>query len=96
MEQHLAFQPTCVHRCVRVYSVSDLIALADMLSPHRAVLAAVGLAVGAVRRHNIAEMLVRCGVHRVCAVGMMQHPPLSWQHGGRPRLADWVEWSGWD
>ncbi len=93
VEQGARFVPTCLNRCVRVQVVNDLSELPPVLRPHRRHLEAAGLAVGASRAREVSAMLADCGVHRICPIGTMQLPPLSWQQGGRPRVADWVEWT---
>jgi hypothetical protein len=93
IEEDAEFLPTCLNRCIRIKVVSDLSQLVPALAPHRRHLEAAGLAAPAARAQEISSMLARCGVHRICAIGEMQRPPLSWRQGGRPRIADWVEWT---
>ena len=93
IEEDAEFSPTCLNRCIRIKVVSDLSRAAAALAPQRSYLEAVGLAVPAVRVQEISAMLARCGVHRICPIGEMQRPPLSWRQSGRPRIADWVEWA---
>jgi len=46
------------------------------------------------RALGFAGDLAKMGVHRVCPIGQMQRPPLSWHHdGGRPNLGDLVSWT---
>ena len=33
---------------------------------------------------------------RICALGRMGEPPISWRHDGRPNLSDLVTWVDWD
>ena len=33
---------------------------------------------------------------RVCPLGQMQEPPLTWRHDGRPALADLITWTDWE
>jgi hypothetical protein len=40
------------------------------------------------------KLFLNLGVSRFCAAGRMQFPPLTWQHDGRPVLADLVTWAG--
>jgi len=84
--------PTCLNRCVRVKIVGSLDEIKATLVPQRRYLEAAGLAVGPERVQAIVDLLAACGVHRVCPIGTMQQPPLSWVQGGRPRIGDWVEW----
>ena len=38
----------------------------------------------------------RWGATRICAIGQMQNPPLTWRHDGRPSLGDLVTWTDWE
>jgi hypothetical protein len=93
VEEDADFAPTCLNRCIRLKVVRELAEMAAALAPHRRLIEAVGLAVEPARVQEISLMLAGCGVHRVCAIGEMQLPALSWRQGGRPRIADWVEWT---
>ena len=48
------------------------------------------------RAQSLATELARWGVTRVCPLGQMQEPPLTWRHDGRPALADLVMWTDWE
>ncbi|MDH3685769.1 MAG: hypothetical protein OEP95_06055 [Myxococcales bacterium] len=63
-----------LHRFVRVHPVPDLGALADALAPYAAHLAALGCA-GATLPHDY-------GASRICPLGQMQAPPLTWRQDG--------------
>jgi hypothetical protein len=56
----------------------------------------VGLAATEAEAHRIALELARWGVTRICRIGQMQDPPLTWRHDGRPVLADLVTWTDWE
>ena len=45
---------------------------------------------------ELALQLARWGVTRVCPLGQMQNPPLTWRHDGRPALGDLVTWTDWE
>lgn len=94
IETSADFLPTCLNRCVRLKVIGDLSELPAVIEPHRRHLEAVGLAVEAGRLGTLSAMLAHSGLHRVCPLGKMQRPPLSWRQGGRPRVADWVRWTG--
>jgi hypothetical protein len=81
-----------LYRTVRVKPLATFTQLDDLLAPWRPYLEAVGVAVGPERLPGLAELLGQAGVSRVCPLGTMQTPPLSWRHGGRPRVADLVRW----
>ncbi len=92
IEPDAEFLPSCLNRCIRLKVVRDVAALGAPLAPHRHHLEAVGLAVGATRAVPISDVLAASGVHRICSIGTMQTPTLTWRQSGRPRVADWVEW----
>jgi len=77
-----------------VHVVPRLEDVADSLAPHRPHLEAAGVAAGPERCASLAGRLAAVGVHRICPIGEMQVPPLTWQQGGRPRVGDWVDWVG--
>jgi hypothetical protein len=83
--------PTPLCRSLRVLPLADLAELGALLAPVRAWLEGAGLAAPPARRPALARRLEDCGVHRVCELGEMQRPPLTWRQGGRPRLADWLD-----
>lgn len=86
------FVPSPLYRTVRVKPFSTLAELAEVLLPWRTHLEAAGVAAGPDRLREIAELLGQAGVSRIAQLGTLQTPPLSWRHGGRPRLADFVRW----
>lgn len=86
------FVPSPLHRTVRVKPLPSLEQLDALLNSWRPYLEAVGLATSPNRLLEVAEVLGRSGVSRICPLGTMQTPPLTWRHGGRPRLADLVRW----
>jgi hypothetical protein len=53
----------------------------------------VGLGSTASQQNELAMQLARWGATRVCPLGQMQSPPLTWRHDGRPPLADLVTWT---
>ena len=76
---------------IRVLSFASETDLRAILAPYRRALQAVGLAIGSpASRRRIVRTLASLGVTRVCPVGKMQHPPLSWDHDGRALLAHLV------
>lgn len=93
IEDGADFVPTCLNRCIRLKVVRDLAELPAALAAHRRYVECAGIAVEAARVAPVSALLARCGVHRLCPIGAMQRPPLSWRQSGRPRVADWVEWT---
>lgn len=86
------FAPSPLHRTVRVKPFDNIAHLGSLLQPWQPYLEAVGLAAPSARRETVAQVLGHAGVSRVCQIGTIQTPPLSWRHGGRPRVADMVRW----
>lgn len=93
VERHAAFRPTPLCRTLRVFPLRDTKEMSQLLEPARGVLEGAGLAVSAERRRAATDLLLQAGVHRVSPLGQMQRPPLAWRQGGRPRVADWLDWS---
>ncbi len=71
-----------------IVSVSGLGDAAEFVARHRLPLQAVGIA-GTVDAAAVATAL---GAVRIADVGTMQDPPLAGEHGGRPRIAEFVRW----
>ena len=88
-----AFLPSPLYRTIRVKPLASFDQLKTLLAPWRAYLEAVGVAFTSIPCPFIAELLSQAGVSRICPIGAMQTPPLSWRHGGRPRIADLVRWA---
>jgi len=84
------FVPTPLNRTIWIKPVDALGELLTLLAPARAYLEAVGLCAPAHRCDELTDLLHRAGVHRVCPLGDMQRPDLSWRPGGRPRVAEWL------
>jgi hypothetical protein len=92
-EAEPTFAPSPLYRTVRVKPFSSFAQLAELLTPMRLFLEAAGVAIAAEQFLQAANVLGQAGVSRMCPIGTMQLPPLSWRHGGRPRIADLVWWA---
>jgi hypothetical protein len=90
VEPEAVFNPTPLCRSLRVQPVADIDALSALLVAVRSVLEGAGVSAAPERQPLIAARLAACGVHRVCALGAMQRPPLDWRQGGRPRVGEWA------
>jgi hypothetical protein len=73
-------RPAPLHRFVRVHPVSGVPGLVEALKPLRRHLASVGVAGFADRRRELSRALRGLGASRICSLGAMQAPPLSWCH----------------
>jgi hypothetical protein len=90
------FAVSCLHRFVYVKAVADLTAALHAADAVRRQVSTVGLAALEDRAPALATQLARWGAARVCPLGRMQEPPLTWRHDGRPGLGDLVTWTDWE
>ncbi len=90
------FQRSCLNRFVYVKGVSGLAEALRSADSERGRVSSVGLAAGPQQARGLATELARWGVTRVCPLGRMQCPALTWRHDGRPALAELVQWTDWE
>jgi hypothetical protein len=90
------FQLSCLNRFVYVKPVADLDEVLRGADPMRGKVSTVGVAGPEHRLSTLATALARWGVARICALGRMQAPPLTWRHDGRPALGDLITWTDWE
>jgi len=90
------FQASCLHRFVYVKGTPDLASALRGADELRGMVSTVGLAAPEDQAAALAQQLARWGVARVCPLGQMQNPPLTWRHDGRPALGDLVTWMDWE
>jgi hypothetical protein len=90
------FQLSCLNRFVYVKPVPDLNEALRYCESIRGQVSTVGLAASGDRAQQLATQLARWGATRVCRLGEMQNPPLTWRHDGRPTLGDLVTWTDWE
>jgi len=88
-----SFPVSCLHRFIYVHPVVDLEEALRHADPMRRCTSTVGIAVAEHQMGEVAKTLARWGARRVCPLGQMQQPPLTWRHDGRPALADLVKWT---
>jgi hypothetical protein len=82
-ESDATARPAPLHRFIRIHPVSNHDALPAALLPLSRHLAAVGLAGFGSTTRKTARILAQLGASRICAVGSMQSPPLTWRHDNR-------------
>ncbi|MFO1476455.1 MAG: acyl-CoA reductase [Verrucomicrobiota bacterium] len=92
-EADARFQASCLNRFIYVKGVVDLDEALRGADAIRGKVSTVGLAAPAEQREEMARRLARWGATRVCPLGRMQQPPLTWRHDGRPALGDLVIWT---
>jgi len=90
------FQLSCLNRFVFVKPVRELADALHHAASVKGKVSTIGLAAPRQRSHQIAFELARWGATRICPIGQMQNPPLTWRHDGRPALGDLVTWTDWE
>jgi hypothetical protein len=90
------FQASCLNRFVYVKPVAHLEEALQGADPVRNHVSTVGLAAGPATTANLVRTLAAWGATRVCPLGRMQRPPLTWRQDGRPTLGDLVTWTHWE
>ena len=90
------FQMSCLNRFVYVKAVPDLKALLEGSDAIRGKVSTIGVAMDGEKAPEIATQLARWGALRICPLGQMQNPPLTWRHDGRPALGDLITWTDWE
>ncbi|HKQ37530.1 MAG TPA: acyl-CoA reductase [Verrucomicrobiae bacterium] len=95
-EQDQQFQLSCLNRFVFVKPVRDLGEALHNAAIVKGKVSTVALAAPRQRAEELAVQLARWGATRICPVGHMQSPPLTWRHDGRPGLGDLITWTDWE
>ena len=86
------FTASCLQRTVLVKPVADLSKVDDLLRSWRPYLQAAGVAVAPERIETVAARLGQTGVSRICPIGKMQVPPLTWHQEGRSLIHHLLRW----
>jgi len=87
------FQMSCLNRFIYVKPVADLKTALENADNVRGKVSTVGIAAPEEKISELATQLARWGATRICPLGQMQNPPLTWRHDGRPALGDLVTWT---
>lgn len=95
-ESDPTFQLSCLGRFIYVKAVDNLEEALRAAETIRGKVSTVGLAADLSQQTELALILARWGVTRVCPLGQMQQPPLTWRHDGRPALGDLVTWTDFE
>ncbi len=88
------FQVSCLNRFIYVKAVDTPADCLHQAEEVRGQWSTVGLAAVGDRVAEVAQEFANWGVTRICPLGRMQDPPLTWRHDGRPVLGDLVTWTG--
>lgn len=92
-----AFTLSPLGRTVWIKPIKALLDVGIYLEPVVPYLQAVGIAVSPTRDGELVNQLGLLGACRICPIGKMQKPPLTWHHDGRFRILDllrFVDWEG--
>ncbi len=95
-EADARFQLSCLHRFIYVKGVTDVKALLESADSVCGQVSTIGIAAPEERMRELAAQLARWGATRICPLGQMQNPPLTWRHDGRPALGDLVTWTDFE
>lgn len=90
------FQTSCLNRFIYVKGVTDLAEALQGADSVRQRISTVGLAATPSQEKGLASELAHWGVPRICPLGRMQCPPLTWRHDGRPAFGDLLTWTDWE
>jgi len=90
------FTTSCLNRFIYVKEVVNLDETLRMAEMIRGQVSTVGLAATKSEASDLVYQLAHWGVSRVCPIGQMQNPPLTWRHDGRPALGSYVQWTDWE
>ena len=90
------FQLSCLNRFIYVKGVQNLTEALQSADTVKGQVSTVGLAATEDKAQELATELAHWGVSRVCLLGQMQDPPLTWRHDGRPALGDLLTWTDWE
>lgn len=92
-ETDARFQLSCLNRFIYIKPVADLKTVLENADAIRGKVSTVGIAVPEEKISEVAAQLARWGATRICPLGQMQNPPLTWRHDGRPPLGDLATWT---
>jgi hypothetical protein len=90
------FQTSCLNRFIYVKGTPDLDETLRGADSIRGKVSTVGLAAPDDAALELVRRFARWGVTRVCPLGQMQNPPLTWRHDGRSALGELVTWTDWE
>jgi hypothetical protein len=83
--------PAFLPRTVGIHSVDSPADALTYVQSHHLPIEAIALAGS---RADLETMAIDMGANRIARFGDLQRPPLGDNHGGRPRIAEFVRWIG--
>jgi len=91
-EHDVRFRFSPLNRFIFIKPVPDVAAALQGLDEVHGKVSTVGLAASGEKMTSLARQFAAWGATRICPLGQMQNPPLTWRHDGRPALGDLVTW----
>ncbi len=95
-EHDVSFRFSPLNRFIYVKPVPEVAAVMPGVDEIRGKVSTVGLAAPPEKMQELALRFARWGAPRICPLGQMQNPPLTWRHDGRPALGDLVTWTDFE
>jgi hypothetical protein len=95
-EHDVRFRFSPLNRFIFVKPVPDATVALQGLDDVHGKVSTAGLAAPPEKMRELSRQFARWGVTRICPLGRMQHPPLTWRHDGRPALGDLVTWTDFE
>ncbi len=92
-EHDVRYRFSPLHRFIFVKPVPDASVALHGLDDLHGKVSTAGIAAPPEKTRELAATFARWGVTRICPLGQMQNPPLTWRHDGRPALGDLVTWT---
>jgi hypothetical protein len=95
-EHDVSFRFSPLNRFIYVKPVPDLAAALRGVDEISGKVSTVGAAAPPEKMRGLALQFARWGATRICPLGRMQNPPLTWRHDGRPALGDLIAWTDFE
>jgi hypothetical protein len=95
-EHDVNFRFSPLNRFIFVKPVSDVAAVMPGVDEIHGKVSTVGIAAPPEKMRELALRFARWGATRICPLGQMQNPPLTWRHDGRPALGDLIIWTDFE
>jgi Acyl-CoA reductase (LuxC) len=92
-EHEARFHFSPLNRFVFVKPVAELKDVLKGVDEITGKVSTVGIAAPPETFSELAKQFAHWGATRICPLGRMQNPPLTWRHDGRPALGDLIEWT---
>ncbi|HEY5345680.1 MAG TPA: acyl-CoA reductase [Verrucomicrobiae bacterium] len=95
-EHDVKFRFSPLNRFIFVKPVPDAAAVLQGVDEIHRKVSTVGIAAPPEKMKGLAAQFARWGATRICPLGQMQNPPLTWRHDGRPALGDLITWTDFE